>query len=61
MNASRRRDPMKALATAPKLAKANLFYARVLREEGKYDEAAGQNKTGRVTIDFSQIFTGCGG
>jgi hypothetical protein len=52
---------MKALATAPKLAKANLFYARVLREEGKYDEAAGQNKTGRVTIDFSQIFTGCGG
>ena len=30
----------KALAIAPKLARANFFYARVLREEGKYDEAA---------------------
>ncbi len=30
----------KALAIAPKLARANFFYARVLRQEGKYDEAA---------------------
>jgi Flp pilus assembly protein TadD len=31
----------KALGIAPKLARTNFFYARVLREEGKYDEAAG--------------------
>jgi tetratricopeptide (TPR) repeat protein len=31
----------KALAIAPDLARANFFYARVLRSEGKYDEAAG--------------------
>jgi tetratricopeptide (TPR) repeat protein len=31
----------KALAISPNLARANFFYARVLREEGKYDEAAG--------------------
>src|SRR5881296_512532 len=30
----------KALAINPQLARANFFYARVLREEGKYDEAA---------------------
>jgi Flp pilus assembly protein TadD len=29
----------KALAIAARLARANFFYARVLREEGKYDEA----------------------
>jgi Tfp pilus assembly protein PilF len=32
----------KALTISPKLARANFFYARVLREEGKYDEAAGR-------------------
>jgi Flp pilus assembly protein TadD len=31
----------KALALKPGLARANFFYAKVLREEGKYDEAAG--------------------
>jgi tetratricopeptide (TPR) repeat protein len=31
---------LKALALRPGLARANFFYARVLREEGKYDEAA---------------------
>jgi tetratricopeptide (TPR) repeat protein len=30
----------KALAIAPKLARANFFYARVLREEGNYTDAA---------------------
>jgi len=30
----------KALALKPGLARANFFYAKVLREEGKYDEAA---------------------
>ena len=30
----------KALALKPGLARANFFYARVLKEEGKYDEAA---------------------
>ncbi|HVO64774.1 MAG TPA: tetratricopeptide repeat protein [Terriglobales bacterium] len=30
----------KALAVAPDLARANFFYARVLRSDGKYDEAA---------------------
>jgi Flp pilus assembly protein TadD len=30
----------KALAIAPDLARANFFYARVLRSDGKYDEAA---------------------
>ena len=29
----------KALALKPGLARANYFYARVLKEEGKYDEA----------------------
>jgi Tfp pilus assembly protein PilF len=32
----------RALAISPKLARTNFFYARVLREEGKYDEAAGR-------------------
>ncbi|MGH8100285.1 MAG: tetratricopeptide repeat protein, partial [Chthoniobacterales bacterium] len=31
----------KALAIAPKLARANFLYARVMREEGQYDRAAG--------------------
>ena len=31
---------LKALALKPGLARANFFYARVLKEEGKYDEAA---------------------
>ena len=31
----------KALAIAPSLARANFFYARILRNQGKYDEAAG--------------------
>jgi len=29
----------KALALKPGLARANFFYARVLKEEGKYDDA----------------------
>jgi tetratricopeptide (TPR) repeat protein len=32
----------KALAIAPQLARANFFDARVLREEGKYDDAIGR-------------------
>ncbi len=31
---------LKALALKPGLARANFFYARVLKEEGKYDESA---------------------
>ena len=31
---------LKALALKPGLARANFFYARVLKEEGKFDEAA---------------------
>ena len=31
----------KALALNPNLARANYFYARVLRSDGRYDEAAG--------------------
>jgi tetratricopeptide (TPR) repeat protein len=38
--AGARRVLEKALAISPQLARANFFYARVLREEGKYDEAA---------------------
>ncbi len=30
---------MKALALKPGLARANFFYGRVLKEEGKYDES----------------------
>ncbi len=38
--AGARRVLERALAISPKLARTNFFYARVLREEGKYDEAA---------------------
>lgn len=35
----------RALAIDPQLARANFFYAKVLREDGKYDEAIGRLQT----------------
>jgi tetratricopeptide (TPR) repeat protein len=40
LNAAKAADE-KALVIAPSLARANFFYARILRNQGKYDEAAG--------------------
>jgi tetratricopeptide (TPR) repeat protein len=42
----------KALAIAPDLARANFFYARVLRSDGKYDEAAARLR--KVVAQYSR-------